>query len=604
MAESSDWKIDLLVIGGAALDVLHNGAVVSRAPGGAGMYTASAAWRAGASVVMLAPRPQPMPEVLAPFAQRVTWRGRTIPPSELPHFEIAHQDGATTYLSAYFGAEAEMMPADLPDDLSQVSYVHVVPLGSVARQLAFVQACRARGARCISAGAFVNGADEDGAHMDQVFAAADLMFMNEEEATAFFGSLAAARTAAGKLLFVTRGSRGARILQGDAATDIGAPTVDAVDVTGAGDAFCGATLTQLARGRHPVLAARYATALAAEMIQAVGPSRLWAGVGTPPALSAAETPAVAINPAQIERVAALIAQLPEVQPYNFTGPQQPPVDHPAALECFFALTLQQFGFWEAVDGVYDRPMIAPIGGELRKGSDYLAYAYLRTLHANSALFSPPRQAALTRTELLTMLRADDGGDPMPALDLHLAQARAYGRDMLALGWTPQAVLDRANASAEPLATFLQSLMQIGGYKEDPLQKKSALLAIILSERPEHFLRPAVHEVMPPIIDYHLMRSCLRTGLIDVRNADLRRALAARRLVEPAAEWAVRNAAYEAIAQVAALAGQGMAAVDAFFFQARRRCPEMSEPECGACAIEAVCMQRKELFQPVLRTVFY
>ena len=55
MTESSDWQIDLLVIGGASLDVLHNGAEVSRAPGGAGMYTASAAWRAGAAVVMLAP---------------------------------------------------------------------------------------------------------------------------------------------------------------------------------------------------------------------------------------------------------------------------------------------------------------------------------------------------------------------------------------------------------------------------------------------------------------------------------------------------------------------------------------------------------------------
>ncbi|MEZ4664100.1 MAG: hypothetical protein R2911_41740, partial [Caldilineaceae bacterium] len=343
---------------------------------------------------------------------------------------------------------------------------------------------------------------------------------------------------------------------------------------------------------------------AAEMIQAVGPLRLWTEAGTPPAPMVAETPAVTINTAQIERVAALIGQLPEVQPYDFTGPPQPPVDHPAALDCFFALTLQQFGFWDESGGVYERPMIAPMGGEMRKGSDYLAYAYLRTLHENPPLLSPARQAALTRAELLTMLRADDGGDPMPALDLHLAQARAYGRDMLALGWTPRELVERANATAEPLAAFLQSLLQVGGYKEDPLQKKSALLAVILSERPERFLRPAAHEVMPPIIDYHLMRSCLRTGLIDVREADLRRALAARRLVEPEAEWAVRRAAYTAIAQVAVLSGKGMAAVDAFFFQARRRCPEMSEPACGACVIEAVCLQRKELFQPVLRTTFY
>ena len=78
--------------------------------------------------------------------------------------------------------------------------------------------------------------------------------------------------------------------------------------------------------------------------------------------------------------------------------------------------------------------------------------------------------------------------------------------MMALGLTPQDLVAQANASASPLYTFLQSLTHIGGYKEDPLQKKSVLLAIILSERPERFLKPAPHEVMPPIIDYHLQRS--------------------------------------------------------------------------------------------------
>ena len=31
-------------------------------------------------------------------------------------------------------------------------------------------------------------------------------------------------------------------------------------------------------------------------------------------------------------------------------------------------------------------------------------------------------------ELLDVFRSDDGEDPMPALDLHLEQARQYGRD--------------------------------------------------------------------------------------------------------------------------------------------------------------------------------
>ena len=50
--------------------------------------------------------------------------------------------------------------------------------------------------------------------------------------------------------------------------------------------------------------------------------------------------------------------------------------------------------------------------------------------------------------------------------------------MLALQLTPQAVLDRALTSTQPLQTFLVTLDQIGGYKEDPLRKKSSLLALI------------------------------------------------------------------------------------------------------------------------------
>jgi hypothetical protein len=36
----------------------------------------------------------------------------------------------------------------------------------------------------------------------------------------------------------------------------------------------------------------------------------------------------------------------------------------------------------------------------------------------------------------------------------------------------------------------------------------------------------------------------------------------------------------------------------------KRCPEMSVPECSACRLDSVCAQRKELFQPVLRTAYY
>lgn len=193
---------------------------------------------------------------------------------------------------------------------------------------------------------------------------------------------------------------------------------------------------------------------------------------------------------------------------------------------------------------------------------------------------------------------------MPALDLHLDMARQYGRDMLALQLTPQAVVQKALESKHTFPAFLLLLDHIGGYKEDPLRKKSALLAMILNQRPEAFLPLPDDEKISPVIDYHLMRSCLRVGLIDVLDDKLADRLSNRQILSAAEEWAVRHASYHAIEQVAEHSGANMSAVDWFFFNSRRTCPEMSEPECQNCQLDALCAHRKELFQPVLRTTFY
>lgn len=107
-----------------------------------------------------------------------------------------------------------------------------------------------------------------------------------------------------------------------------------------------------------------------------------------------------------------------------------------------------------------------------------------------------------------------------------------------------------------------------------------------------------------MVDYHVMRSCLRMGLLDVVDSSLAAKLAARELLTASEEWAVRIGAHAAIEQVVAASGKSMGAVDWFFFQARQRCPEMSEPSCETCAVDSACAHRKELFQPVRRTSYY
>jgi sugar/nucleoside kinase (ribokinase family) len=636
--------LDLLVIGGASLDVYHlsNGQTV-HSPGGAGLYTALAAACSGAQTGMFAPRPDPIPTPLQAAAERITWLGPGVPPDQLPSFEIAHYGGGrAALLNATWGGEMLITPENFPgDQITASSIVHIAALRTAERQLNFAKALRmghadfgmrnnpealgafrtphpstslrsAQDASFISAGTYSKICINEPDTVRELIGLCDFFFMNENEANLLFGGADKVKAQPGQIIFITLAERGAVVIQGDHVTHVVGQPADDLDPTGAGDTFCGATLAHLARGEHPVLAAQAAVLLAAEEIGAVGPTRLLSGQAAPqPALD----PRVRIDNNQIQRIAQLITHLPEVQPFRFVGDFFPYVDDPSALDWFFAVTLQQFGFWEFTPpplrsggglgwGSYSHPLIAMLDGRSLKGSDYLFAAYRRMIDRDGGFFRPDRQAATTGDELAAVLRADDGSNPMPAFDLHLQLAQAYGRDLQALGWTTQSIIDAANASAQPRQTFLSLLDHVGGYKEDPLRKKAMLLALILEQRPEKFLRPAMGEAEPPVIDYHLMRSCLRTGLIEVMDADLRERILGREELSAGDEWAVRLAAYQAIQQVQSLSGRSMGAVDWFFFNARRRCPEMTEPECAQCAIDAMCAHRKELFQPVIRTTFY
>ena len=172
-----------------------------------------------------------------------------------------------------------------------------------------------------------------------------------------------------------------------------------------------------------------------------------------------------VNDSQVQKVTQLVAALPEVTPFNFAASENPPVGHPLALDWFFVGTLQQFSFWTTDNGKYHLPLIASIDGVELKGSDYLWQGYLRPLEADPEFFTPQRQANHTQAEMQDLFRADDDTVPMPALDLHLTQARQYGQDMLTLKLTPHEVVRQAQASTKPLKTFFELLDHIGGYKD-------------------------------------------------------------------------------------------------------------------------------------------
>jgi sugar/nucleoside kinase (ribokinase family) len=587
----------LLVVGGASLDLLHFSGQTARSAGGAGLYTALAAARAGAAVTMYAPRPEPVPDELRPALGRFDWVGPTVPPEELPRFEIANLgDGRTEMRSLFWGAEARLRPADTPP---VGDWVYCVPFADPALQLAFVRWAR-EGNRRVACGTYAPLA---AAHRDLVRRSAglaDAFFCNEAEATTLFGSLEAAQVEPGRLLFVTRGPRGARVVQGSYRTDLPGTAAAELDPTGAGDTFCGTVLARLLLGDHPVEAARHGLAHAAQMIGEVGPSAL---LRDEPPPAPAEDPRVAIDDGRLVAVAALLRGRGDLRPFDFVGELFPPSGHPRALEFFFAATLQQFGFWRLEKDRWGGPMVASLGGRPLKGSDFLWATYRRWLEEDPEGLLPAKQAELSPPAFERRLADDGGRSPLPEGHLFLNAARSYGKDMTALRLDPAVLVARAAAAPSPLAALLTQLDHVGGYKEDPLRKKSALLGLILRERPERFL-PRGAEDLPPIVDYHVQRSLLRLGIVEVHDPGLQARLESRVRLLPADEEAIRRSAGKAMSRLAGASGRGMAACDYFLFQMRHRCPETREPECALCPADSACAHRKQLFQPVFRTTFY
>jgi ribokinase len=111
---------------------------------------------------------------------------------------------------------------------------------------------------------------------DELLALSPVLTPNGGEAAALSGEddpEAAARALAartGAAVVVTVGSDGALLVEGDAVERIPAPRVEAVDTTGAGDAFNGALACALAGGAALADAVREAVAVAAESVRRPG----------------------------------------------------------------------------------------------------------------------------------------------------------------------------------------------------------------------------------------------------------------------------------------------------------------------------------------------
>jgi ribokinase len=597
---------DVVFVGSPSLDRIRISGATHDSVGGAGFMSALAARLSGATVGLVARVPPVLPVAIAPaFAPGgLDPGGLRVGEGELPSFHISYDAAQhAVYDLEELGVEIGTRAGDVPPRWLSTRWIHVSPIGGGAReQLRFVRGLRNRGyTGSISLGTYVLSVRHERDVLEAAIREASLIFLNREEFEMLFGNVPDPPLD----VAMTMGSEGVRTWDGRTWAHFPATATTVVDPTGAGDAFCGGYLgSMVTGGTDPV--SRGLTA-AATVLSGVGARPLIDALPkralVEPHLLEADPNLAAPDPDRIIRVGRALRPAASTAALDFCGFPFPEQGDPMAGEILALATLHQYGFWTADEHGYTGPLWAVADGRRFKGSDYVWQAFTRAAAADPAILEPERLAS---DPLLfdRICRDDDGRCPVPDVGTHRALQQAYGEALERRGGFVS-ILEKANSSAAPTDTLLEDLRSLPGYGEDPLAKKATLLALILGSRPERLLQPRETDSLEPIVDYHLMRACLRTGAVRVSDDGLRRRLVDRAWVSPAEEASIRSAAYEAIQGMCASSGLGVAEVDGFFFSnGRRICLETETPHCDRCPIAVECVQDIDLFQPIYRTTAY
>lgn len=596
----------LVVIGTPSVDQIEIRGKMLSTVGGSGFITAVAARASGTSVGLVARVPRHLPtQIEAAFAPGgVDPGGLVLVGGSLPGFHISYDnDESATYLTIDPGEEADVSADDLPRRWLTTDWVHIGPLAaSAVGQLEFLNQLLQRGYRGgLSAGTFSRAASTEPEAVRELFDRVDIAFLNRDEADRIYPT----RMPGDTVVCVTEGRSGARRWNGSHWTKHPTDAITAVDPTGAGDAFVGGYLGSMLLGYPNPVERGLETALlvvrgpgAAPLIEAL-PSRVTVEVET----VAADNGTAVVDLERSVEVASLLGDIARSAALDFCGSPFPELGDANTIDILTVGTLHQYGFWDGTDHGYGEPMWATIDGVRRKGSDFIWHAFTRAATADPTVLDADRLASdpLLFDEICT---ADNGACPIPDVGSHRVLQQAYGATIASLGGM-STIIDRANDTKDPLASLLRSLETIPGFGEDPLAKKANLLALALANRPEHFLDLHGPSTIAPIVDYHIMRTTLRTGCVSILDDETHHRLVSRAWVGSAAESRIRVAARDAIHALCEHSNLEVAEVDGFLFNLGRTfCLESESPKCDLCPLSTVCARSIALFQPIFRTTAY
>ncbi len=230
-------------------------------PGGKGANTAVAAARLGADVALLgAVGDDPYGELLKRSLAESGVNTASVRTSERPTgiaYITVTPDGENSILVSP-GANSGLRPEDVDLDGAEIVVLSLeIPLETVEHAVAKAAEAGVRTLLNLSPAAELSA---------KTLQSLDVLLVNEHEAAFLLGGEAdfpRLLDLGPKAAVVTLGAKGAAVVTADGVAEVSSPKVEAVDTTGAGDAFAGALATALAKGEELADAAHWAVKVAA-----------------------------------------------------------------------------------------------------------------------------------------------------------------------------------------------------------------------------------------------------------------------------------------------------------------------------------------------------
>ena len=268
--------VELVVLGHVSIDtiVFPDGRKIEM-PGGAAAAVATSAALAGARVGLVTKVGEDFPrEWLERLARYVDVKGVQILPGRTIHIWVIYREDGSVESPVEMGVAERMGETPIPEDYLKAELFHIAPIPP-EEQLKVMEKLEGRRVSLDFNPTYYEDYRRNPDLLRKLVSRSYAVFPNEREAELITG-LKDARKAAeelyswgAELVVITRGERGVLIYDGDF-HEFPALPVKVVDPTGAGDAFAGAFLAGLVKGKTLEECARLGLERAREVLKKRG----------------------------------------------------------------------------------------------------------------------------------------------------------------------------------------------------------------------------------------------------------------------------------------------------------------------------------------------